>query len=213
MRRIALREPRAGYRSVARYLRREGWRVNLKRVHRLWKKEGLKVSAKARKRGRLGNSANAQRRKSDRINPVWSYDSVHERTERGTRLKWLPVLDEFTGECLSLEVASSMIAADVVRTLDRQVTERGVPEFIRSDNCPEFIAKAVKSWIEERGMKTLSIKFGSPWEKTYKESHNRRFRDKFLNVESFACVLEAKALGKEHRDKYNHLRPHSRWRT
>lgn len=210
MRRIALREPRAGYRAVARYLRREGWRVNIKRVHRLWKQEGLKVPAKACKRRRLGQSANgSQRRRAERINHVWSYDFVHDRTERGTRLKWLPVLDEYTRECLSLEVESSMTAAEVVRTLERLVEERGAPEYIRSDNGPEFVARAVKAWIQERGMKTLYIERGSPWENAYSESFNSRFRDEFLNVEAFGSKLEAKVLGKEHRDKYNHRRPHS----
>jgi len=210
IRRIARREPRAGYRTVTRYLRREGWRVNVKRVHRVWKQEGLKVPPKVRKRRRLGCSANgAQRRRAEHINHVWSYDFVHDRTERGTRLKWLPVLDEYTRECLSLEVESSITAADVVATLDRLVQERGAPQFIRSDNGPEFIAKAVQSWIETNGVKTLYIEPGSPWENPYSESFNSRFRDEFLNIEAFGSKLEAKVLGKEHREKYNHHRPHS----
>lgn len=210
MRRIAVREPRAGCRTVARYLRREGWEVNLKRVHRLWKMEGLKVPAKARKRRRLGSSANsAQRRRAERPNQVWSYDFLHDRTERGTRLKWLPVLDEYTRECLSLEVESSLTAKDVIRTLDRLVQQRGAPEFIRSDNGPEFIAGAVKDWIARNGMKTLYIEPGSPWENPYSESFNSRLRDEFLNVEAFGSKLEAKVLGSEHRDKYNNRRPHS----
>jgi len=210
IRRIARREPRAGYRTVTRYLRREGWRVNVKRVHRVWKQEGLKVPPKVRKRRRLGRSANgAQRRRAEHINHVWSYDFVHDRTERGTRLKWLPVLDEYTRECLSLEVESSITAADVVATLDRLVQERGAPQFIRSDNGPEFIAKAVQSWIETNGVKTLYIEPGSPWENPYSESFNSRLRDEFLNIEAFGSKLEAKVLGKEHRDKYNHHRPHS----
>ena len=210
MRRIALREPRAGYRSVTRYLRREGWRVNVKRVHRLWKREGLKVPSKVRKRRRLGESANgAQRRQAERINHVWSYDFVHDRTENGGRLKWLPVLDEFTRECLSPEVESSITGRDVVDTLRRLVEIRGAPEFIRSDNGPEFIAEAVKTWITQGGMKTLYIEPGSPWENPYSESFNSRFRDEFLNVEAFGSKLEAKVLGKDHQDKYNHHRPHS----
>ena len=210
MRRIAVREPRAGYRSVARHLRREGWMVNVKRVHRLWKQEGLKVPAKARKRRRLGESANgAQRMRAERKNHVWSYDFVWDQTESGGRLKWLPILDEHTRECLALEVESSITAADVVRILEGIVDERGAPEFIRSDNGPEFIAKAVKTWIAERGMKTLYIEPGSPWENPYSESFNSRFRDEFLNVEAFGSKLEAKVLGKQHREKYNKRRPHS----
>ena len=230
MRRIAVREPRAGYRSVARHLRREGWMVNVKRVHRLWKQEGLKVPAKARKRRRLGESANgAQRMRAERKNHVWSYDFVWDQTESGGRLKWLPILDEHTRECLALEVESSITAADVVHILEGIVDERGAPEFIRSDNGPEFIAQAVKTWIAERGMKTLYIEPGSPWENPYSERLTRlrlalraafgglspcgrlnsRFRDEFLNVEAFGSKLEAKVLGKQHREKYNKRRPHS----
>jgi transposase InsO family protein len=210
IRRIAARETRAGYRGVRRHLAREGWDVNLKRVHRIWKKEGLRVPPKARKKRRLGNSENGtQRLAAKRINHVWSYDFVFDQTESGGRLKWLPVLDEFTRECLSLEVERSMTSGDVIETLERLVTQRGVPEFIRSDNGPEFVANAVKDWIAQKGFKTLFIEPGSPWQNCYSESFNARFRDEFLNVESFASLLEAKVLGEEHRDKYNRRRPHS----
>lgn len=210
MRRIAGREPRAGYRRVTGYLRREGWSVNVKRVHRLWKQEGLKVPARARKKRRLGQSANgSQRRRAESINHVWSYDFVHDQTERGGRLKWLPILDEYTRECLSLEVEASITAQDVVATLERLVAQRGAPTFIRSDNGPEFVSRAVKSWIEQAGIATLYIEPASPWQNAYSESFNARFRDEFLNVELFASKLEAKVLGREHRDKYNHHRPHS----
>lgn len=210
MRRIAGQEPRAGYRSVARYLRREGRKVNDKRVHRLWKQEGLKVAVKAHKRRRLGQSSNgAQRLGAERINHVWSYDFVFDQTENGGRLKWLPILDEHTRECLSLEVASSITASDVVATLEALVEQRGAPEYLRSDNGPEFIAEAVKAWIAEKGFKTLYIEPGAPWQNPYSESFNARFRDEFLNVEIFGSLLEAKVLGRDHREKYNHHRPHS----
>lgn len=210
IRRIAARETRAGYRGVRRHLAREGWDVNLKRVHRIWKKEGLRVPPKARKKRRLGNSENGtQRLAAECINHVWSYDFVFDQTESGGRLKWLPVLDEFTRECLSLEVERSMTSSDVIETLERLVGQRGAPEFIRSDNGPEFVANAVKEWIAQKGFKTLFIEPGSPWQNCYSESFNARFRDEFLNVESFASLLEAKVLGEEHRDKYNLRRPHS----
>jgi transposase InsO family protein len=210
MRRIARRETRAGYRSVARYLRREGWKVNIKRIHRLWKQEGLRVPAKTRKKRRLGDSSNGARRmRAERINHVWSYDFVWDQTDGGRRLKWLPILDEYSRECLALEVDYSITARAVIDILERLVQERGAPEFIRSDNGPEFIAQAVKAWIGEKGMKTLYIEPGSPWENPYSESFNSRFRDEFLNVEVFGSKLEAKVLGREHREKYNHHRPHS----
>lgn len=210
IRRIATREPRAGYRSVARYLRREGWRVNDKRVHRLWKQEGLKVTRKAHKRRRMGQSENGiQKLKSERINHVWSYDFVFDQTEGGSRLKWLAILDEYTRELICLEVESSITSERVIELLERLVAQRGAPEYLRSDNGPEFIARAVKKWIESEGFKTLYIEPGAPWQNAYSESFNSRFRDEFLNVESFSSKLEAKILGKEHQYKYNHYRPHS----
>lgn len=210
IRRIAVREPRAGYRGVRRHLVRDGWNVNLKRVHRIWKKEGLRVPPRARKKRRLGNTENGtQRLAAERINHVWSYDFVFDQTECGGRLKWLPVLDEFTRECLSLEVKRTMTSDDVIRTLEKLVARRGAPEFIRSDNGPEFVATAVKKWIARKGIKTLYIEPGSPWQNCYSESFNARFRDEFLNRESFASQLEAGVLSAEHRDKYNHRRPHS----
>lgn len=209
MRRMAQREPRAGYRRVARYLRREGWRVNIKRVHRLWKQEGLKVPAKAPKKRRSGHGANESRRRAERINQVWSYDFVWDQTEQGRRLKWLAILDEHTRECLALEVDYSITARGVIDILQRLVQERGAPEFIRSDNGPEFVARAVKAWMAEKGLKSLYIEPGSPWQNPYSESFNSRLRDEFLNLEVFGSKLEAKVLGGEHREKYNHHRPHS----
>jgi transposase InsO family protein len=210
MHRIAARERRAGYRTVFRYLRREGWVVNKKRVHRLWKQEGLRVPQQTRKRRRLGQSAAGEkRRRAERINHVWSYDFIFDETERGGRLKWLPVVDEYTRECLSLEVDRSITARDVVETLEKLVEDRGAPEFIRSDNGPEFVADAVKEWIALKGMKTIFIDPGAPWQNPYIESFNSRFRNEFLNVELFSSLLEAKVLGREHREKYNHHRPHS----
>jgi len=163
IRRIAVREPRAGYRGVRRHLVREGWDVNLKRVHRIWKKEGLRVPPKARKKRRLGNSENGtQRLAAERINHVWSYDFVFDQTKSDGRFKWLPVLDEFTRECLSLEVERTMTSGDVIETLERLVAQRGVPDFIRSDNGPEIVANAVKDWIEKRGSKPSSSNRARP---------------------------------------------------
>ncbi|MGB8355397.1 MAG: IS3 family transposase [Chthoniobacteraceae bacterium] len=171
-----------------------------------------RVSAsRQRKLRRLGGSENsAQRRRTTRINEVWSYDFVYDQTEDGRRLKWLPICDEFSRESVALEVERRMESGDVIRILDAAVLERGTPpDFIRSDNGSEFIARAVQDWIGERGFKTLYIAPGSPWENPYSESFNSRFRDEFLNRESFCSLLEAKVLGKEHRKDYNHSRLHS----
>ena len=210
MREVAMREPRAGYRTVSKLLRREGWDVNLKRVHRLWKQEGLKIPAKpARKKARGSSAGSSQLLKATSVDHVWSYDFIFDQTEDGGRLKWLPILDEYSRDLMSLCVARSMTALDVIEQLDTLVIQRGVPQFIRSDNGPEFVAKAVREWISERGFETVFIAPGSPWQNAYSESFNSRFRDEFLNVELFTSVLEAKVLGEEHRYKYNHQRPHS----
>ncbi len=141
---------------------------------------------------------------------MWSYDFIFDQTANGRRLKWLPICDEFSRESVALEVERRMDSRDVVRVLDAAVAERGTaPDFIRSDNGPEFLAQAVQRWNCERGFKTLYIAPGSPWENAYSESFNSRFRDEFLNREAFASVLEAKVLGKEHRQRHNHERPHS----
>ena len=209
--RISAKHPRAGYRMATALLRRSGIEINTKRVQRLWRQEGLKVPRRQRKRQRLGNSeGGTQQRRAERVNHVWSYDFVFDQTEDGRRLKWLPICDEYSRELVALEVERRMEAKDVIRILDAAVVERGgAPEYIRSDNGPEFIARAVQDWIEQRGFKTLYIEPGSPWQNAYSESFNSRFRDEFLNRESFASVLEAKVLGKEHRRRHNHERPHS----
>jgi transposase InsO family protein len=211
LRRISAAHPRAGYRRATALLRRAGMEINAKRVQRLWRQEGLKVPRRQRKRQRLGSSeAGTQRLRAERVNQVWSYDFVFDQTEDGRRLKWLPICDEFSRELVALEVERRMEAKDVIRILDAAVVARGrAPEFIRSDNGPEFVALAVQDWIARRGFKTLYIKPGSPWQNAYSESFNSRFRDEFLNRELFGGLTEAKVLGKEYRRNYNHLRPHS----
>ena len=195
-------------------LRREGWRVNKKRVHRLWRKEGLKVPDKQRKRRRLakleGTSENGcTRRRAERRNHVWSYDFAMDETEDGRRLKMMPIVDEYTRECLSINVERSITADDIVATLASLFRRRGEPEFIRSDNGPEFIAKAIKRWLEVSGVGTLYIEPGSPWENAYSETFISRFSDELLKREVFADLLEAKVLVEDYRGHYNHHRPHS----
>ena len=211
LRRISAAHPRAGYRMATALLRRAGMEINAKRVQRLWRQEGLKVPRRQRKRQRLGSSeGGTQRLRAERVNHVWSYDFVFDQTEDGRRLKWLPICDEFSRELVALEVERRMESKDVIRILDEAVSARGsAPEFIRSDNGPEFIALAVQDWIARRGFATLYIEPGSPWQNAYSESFNSRFRDEFLNREAFASVLEAKVLGKQHRHRHNHERPHS----
>lgn len=210
LREISRKRPRAGYRMAARYLRRDGWQITDKRVHRLWREEGLKVVRKARKRARLGTpDQGSQRLRAERPNQVWSYDFVQDQTRDGRRLKMLCVVDEHTRECLAIHVARRIRAEDVIQVVAGLVKERGAPAHLRSDNGPEFIARVLKAWVVGQGVKTLYITPGSPWENAYCESFNSRFRDEFLNREEFATELEAKVLSAEWRRDYNEARPHS----
>jgi putative transposase len=209
---LSRENPRYGYRRVWAMLRREGWPVNKKRVHRLWRQEGLKVPNKQRKRRRLlvGESENGcTRRRAEHKDHVWSYDFVMDLTEDGRRLKMMPVVDEYTRECLSIDVERSITAEDVVETLASLFCRRGEPSFIRSDNGPEFIAKGVKQWLNLSGVKTLYIEPGSPWENAYSETFISRFSDEVLKREVFADLLEAKVLIEDYCGHYNHRRPHS----
>jgi transposase InsO family protein len=210
IRRWVRAQPRWGYRMVAGKLREEGWAVNFKRVHRLWKQAGLHVPTKVRKRRSLGSrNHGASRLNAERRNHVWSYDFIFDQTSDGRRLKWLPLVDEFTKENLTLEVDRRLESGDVIAVLDKAVEQYGAPEFIRSDNGPEFIAKKVCRWIQERGFQTAFIPPGAPWENPYIESFNSRLRHDLLDVEEIGSLAEAKWLAKDHRHKYNHIRPHS----
>lgn len=202
--------PRYGYRRVWAMLRVDGWRVNRKRVYRLWRREGFKVPRKQRKKRRLGCSENGiMRHRPERKDHVWAWDFIHDRDERGRPLKWLSLIDEYTRECLALEVERSMTAIDVIDVLSQVLLIRGVPGHIRSDNGPEFIAAAMRKYLEIAGTGTLYIAPGSPWENGYAESFHGRLRDELLNRELFADLREAKALAARWQNEYNHRRPHS----
>ncbi len=207
---LSAENPRYGYRRVWALLRREGWAVNKKRVHRLWREADLKVLAgRRRKRQRLGSSENGvARRRAEYPGHLWSYDFAMDSTEDGRRLKVMPVVDEYSRECLALEVERSITSQDVVVTLDRLFTERGAPRFIRSDNGPEFIAKVVKHWLAASGVGTLYIEPGAPWQNAYSETFISRMRDELLDREEFANLKEAKVLAEDYREHYNHHRPH-----
>jgi transposase InsO family protein len=207
---LAARHPRYGYRRITALLRREGFSINRKRVQRVWRLEGLKVPGRQRKRRRLGSDGNAcQRRRAESRQHVWSYDFVMDQTEDGRRLKMLPAVDEYTRECLTVEVARHFTAQDVVSTLSRLFEERGAPQFIRCDNGPEFVAAAVKEWLAASGVSTLYIAPASPWENAYAESFNARLRDELLDREVFTSLEEARVLVTDYVSGYNHERPHS----
>jgi len=183
--------------------------VNKKRVQRLWKEADLKVPAKQHKRRRVSSSQNGcTKRRAEYVDHVWSYDFAMDSTEDGRRLKLMPIVDEYSRECLTLHTERSITAEEVVDTLRRLFIERGAPEYIRSDNGPEFIAAAVKRWLALSGVGTLYIEPGSPWENAYSETFISRLRDELLNREVFANLKEAQVLAGDYREHYNHRRPH-----
>lgn len=210
MHELVRRHPRRGYRMVWGMLRLEGWRVNRKRVHRLWRQEDFRVAGKQHKRRRLGHSANGiLRLRAEYVNHVWALDFIHDTDALGRPLKWLSVVDEHTRECPALEVERSMTARGVADVLIGLFVSRGVPRHIRCDNGPEFIAQTIRRLADLTGIQNLYIAPGGPWENGYAESFHSRLRDELLNAEVFADVREAKALAARWRHEYDHHRPHS----
>jgi len=207
---LACRFGRYGYRRVTVLLKGEGWRVNHKRVERIWRQEGLKVPRKQPKRRRLWlNEGSTIRLRPAYRNYVWSYDFVAERTTDGRPIRMLNIIDEYTRECLTIHVGRQIKAADVLYELSELFVQRGVPDFIRSDNGSEFTAEIVRDWLGRLGVKTLFIEPGSPWENGYIESFNGKLRDELLNGEIFDTILEAKVITEQWRKQYNTIRPHS----
>lgn len=207
---LATKFGRYGYRRVTALLKAEGWRVNHKRVHRIWRKEGLKIPAKQPKRGRLRlDNGSCVRKRPEYKNHVWSYDFVSERTQNGRSIKMLTVIDEFSRECLAIEVRRKMNSKNVIEVLGNLFLEKGTPAHIRSDNGPAFVAKELKKWIMKLGVQPLYIEPGSPWENGYIESFNGKLRDELLNGEIFYTLLEAKVMIEKWTREYNTIRPHS----
>lgn len=202
--------PRFGYRRLTAILKREGWNVNTKRVHRLCRKEGLKVRKKRRKGRANGVTANACHvRRAEHTDHVWTWDFAFGRTTSGAPLKWLSIMDEHTRECLALKVGRGITSEDVIETLAEVFAMRGVPRAIRSDNGPEFIARAIQEWLKRLGIETLYVAPGSPWENGYAESFHSKLRDEFLGLEEFENLAAARKLTAAWREDYNHHRPHS----
>ena len=207
---LARQYGRYGYRKIAELLRSTaGWIVNDKRVERIWRREGLKVPARQPKRGRLWlNDGSCVRLRAEHRNHVWSYDFVEDRTHDGRKYRMLNVIDEFTHECLAICIERSLKSTDVIDVLSDLFILRGVPGHVRSDNGPEFVAKAVQKWIGAVGAKTAYIMPGSPWENGFIESFNARLRDELLDGEIFYSLAEAKIIIESWRRHYNTVRPH-----
>jgi putative transposase len=191
-------------------LPQQGWLVNHKRIERLWRREGLKVPQKQPRRRRLWlNDGSCIRLRPAYRDHVWSYDFVQSRTHAGRSFRLLTVLDEYTRECLTIDVARRLTSEDVLERLSDLFIGRGVPAYLRSDNGPEFTARRVRQWLTKVGVQTLFIEPGSPWENGYVESFNGKLRDELLNREIFDTLLEAKVLIERWRREYNTIRPHS----
>jgi putative transposase len=207
---LARQYGRYGYRKIAELLRSQtGWVVNDKRVERIWRREGLKVPHKQPKKGRLWlNDGSCIRLRAERPNHVWSYDFVEDRTHEGRKYRMLNVLDEFTHEALAIRIDRKLNSTDVIDVLTDLFILRGTPEHVRSDNGPEFIAKAVQEWIAAVGARTAYIAPGSPWENGFIESFNARLRDELLNGEIFYTLAEARIIVESWRRHYNTVRPH-----
>ena len=207
---LASQYGRYGYRRITALLRETGWAVNVKRVERIWRLEGLKVPQKQPKKGRLWlNDGSCIRLRPERPNHVWSYDFVESRTHDGRKFRMLNLIDEFTRECLAIRIDRRLRSTDVIDVLSDLFILRGLPVHIRSDNGPEFVAKAVRDWIAAVGAKTAFIEPGSPWENGYCESFNSKLRDELLNGKIFYSLAEAKIVIETWRHHYNTKRPHS----
>ncbi len=201
---------RYGYRRITALLRWEGWRVNTKRVERIWRQEGLRVPRKQPKRGRLWLAdGSCVRRRAEHRNPVWSYDFVFERTHDGRPIRMLPIVDEYSRECLAIDVERRLGSEDGMERLTELFVQRGTPDCIRSDHGSEFTANAIREWLGRLGVQTLYIEPGSPWENGYVESFNGKLRDELLDREIFYTLQEAKVLIERWRQHYNRFRPHS----
>lgn len=207
---LASRHGRYGYKRITALLNQDGWHVNHKRVYRIWTQEGLKVPAKQPKRGRLWfNDGSCIRKRPEYKNHVWSYDFVFDRTQSGKAIRMLTIIDEYTRECLAIKVKNKLNSIDVIHTLADLFLFRGVPDYIRSDNGAEFVAKILRKWLAQLKVQTLYIEPGSPWENGYIESFNGRLRDELLNGEIFYSLKEAEVLVEMWRREYNTRRPHS----
>jgi|TARA_B100001750_G_scaffold214380_1_gene197498 transposase InsO family protein len=201
--------PRYGYRRIRAVLEREGWSVSRKQVQRIRRKEGLKVHPKPQRISRQGVSTGLPTQATHR-NHVWTWDFIFDRTDKGSTLKMLTMLDEYTRQCLAIRVERQIRSGQVLATLWQAMMQYGIPEHIRSDNGTEFIAGKIQRWLRVNQIKTLYIEPGSPWQNGYIESFHSRFRDECLNREWLLNLREARVVIEDWRQHYNTERPHSR---
>ena len=207
MRLIARAHPAWGYRFVCHTLRNRGWRVNAKRVYRVWREQGLTLpQRRPRRKFRSGRRLNPQ---AVAKNDVWSWDFVHDRCGGDQPIKCLTVKDEGTGYCLAIEVAESMDAGQVKEVLQLLIARYGRPRYLRSDNGPELIATELEAFMRAQSIEPVPIEPGKPWQNGSNESFNGTFRTECLDAEIFRSLPEAKIVIEQWRKIYNERRPHS----
>ena len=207
MKELSAQYPRYGYRRIRVFLRRRGFELSWSRTHRLWRQADLLVPRK-RSRKRIA-STRPRVHTPFKANMVWAYDFVFDTTATGQQLKCLTVIDEYTRECLAIDVAGSIRSKRVIEVLSRLVSVHGAPLFMRSDNGPEFVSLAILEWIASAGIATVLNDPGKPWQNGADESFNGKFRDECLSVEWFRSRREAKVVIESWRQHYNEVRPHS----
>jgi len=207
--RLAKQYARYGYRKIAKLLRIEGWHINHKKVERLWREEGLQLPHRHKRRKRLYHKdSSVIRLRPTHPNHIWSIDFVHDKLSNGRSYKMLTVLDEYTRQALCVAVRLTMSSADVLEAVYPLLLQHGKPEYIRSDNGPEFIAASLQEWLTRVGIKPIQIYPGSPWENGYNERFNGTLRKEVLNVEWFATTQQAQIVINQWLRQYNHVRPH-----
>jgi putative transposase len=204
---LSAQYPRYGYRRIAIFLRRDGFAMSFGRAHRLWRQARLQLPKK-RPRKRVATSRPRPKAPTG-ANEVWSYDFVFDACANGQQLKCLTITDEFTKEGLAIEVDGRIRSGRVIEVLSRLVSERGAPKYMRSDNGPEFVSRALLKWIADQGVETALIEPGKPWQNGAAESFNGKFRDECLSLEWFRSRAEAKPVIAGWLRRYNEVRPHS----
>ena len=207
MRELSRLYPRYGYRRIQVFLERQGFKMSAQRAYRLWREAGLQLPRR-RPRKRVA-SGRPRPLAPQRANQVWAYDFVYDRCANGQQLKCLTVIDEWTRQCLAIEVAGSIRSRHVIDVLSRLLSKHGAPTYLRSDNGPEFVSRAVIRWLHGSDIETAPIDPGKPWQNGTNESFNDKFRDECLSLEWFRSRAEAKVIIEAWRRHYNDVRPHS----
>ena len=207
MRELSAQYPRYGYRRIQVFLDRQGYAMSADRTHRIWRQYGLQVPRK-RPRKRIATSR-PRPLPALGANQVWAYDFVYDACANGQQLKCLTVIDEYTRECLAIDVSGSIRSARVIELLSKLVSMHGAPSYLRSDNGPEFVSRAVLRWLTQANIDTAHIDPGKPWQNGSNESFNGKFRDECLSMQWFKNRTDAKILIENFRREYNEIRPHS----